>query len=96
MSRNLAENVDLPAIFRTIDQGVVPGLTLTSPSTGDVLICSGESLIITKDTIVVTFAPIRLFDAVVSCSLDRSYPGSNAAAIPNSEWWLTVTVEYRT
>lgn len=28
-SRNLAENVDLPAIFRMLDQGICPGLILT-------------------------------------------------------------------
>ena len=30
LSRNLAENVDLPAIFRTLYQGVCPGLILPS------------------------------------------------------------------
>ncbi|WP_303275070.1 hypothetical protein [uncultured Dialister sp.] len=32
LNLSLAENVDLPAIFRTIDQGVVPGLILTAPT----------------------------------------------------------------
>lgn len=31
LSRNLAENVDLPAILRTLDQGVCPGLIITPP-----------------------------------------------------------------
>lgn len=39
LSLNLAENVDLPAIFRTLDQGVCPGLIL-SGANGDMMICS--------------------------------------------------------
>lgn len=39
LSRNLAENVDLPAIFRTLDQGVCPGLIL-SYADGSMIICS--------------------------------------------------------
>lgn len=39
LSRNLAENVDLPAIFQTLDQGVVPGLILKSAD-GSMMICS--------------------------------------------------------
>lgn len=91
LSRNLAENVDLPAIFRTIDQGVVPGLILTSDS-GENVICSGSSIIVTEDTIAITFAPIELFNITVTCTLDRMNPGGHAAAIPNSEWWLTATI----
>lgn len=92
LSRNLAENVDLPAIFRTLDQGVVPGLILTTAS-GDTMICSGHSILITADTIAVTFAPIKLFNIYVTCTLDRMNPGGDAAAVPNSEWWLTATIE---
>lgn len=91
LSRNLAENVDLPAIFRTIDQGVVPGLILTNDS-GDSVICSGSSIIIMEDTIAIIFAPIKLFNITVTCTLDRMNPGDHAAAIPNSEWWLTATI----
>lgn len=91
LSRNLAENVDLPAILRTIDQGVVPGLILTAP-TGDTLICSGYSIIITEDIIAITFAPIELFNITVMCTLTRMNPGGHAAAIPNSEWWLEATI----
>lgn len=92
LSRNLAENVDLPAIFRTLDQGVCPGLILSSAG-GETLICSGHTLIITEDTIVVTFAPIKLFNISVTCTLHRMNPGGDAAAVPNSEWWLTATTE---
>lgn len=92
LSRNLAENVDLPAIFRTLDQGVVPGLILTVAG-GDTLICSGYSLMIMADTIVVTFAPIKLLNISVTCTLDRMNPGGDAVAVPNSEWWLTATTE---
>lgn len=91
LSRNLAENVDLPAIFRTIDQGVVPGLILTSDIGGN-MICSGHSMIITEDTIAITFAPIELFSITVTCTLNRMNPGGNAAAIPNSEWWLEAAI----
>lgn len=92
LSRNLADNVDLPAIFRTIDQAVVPGLILTS-DIGENVICSGYSMIITEDTIAITFAPIKLFNIYMTCTLDRMNPGGHAAAIPNSEWWLTATIE---
>lgn len=92
LSRNLAENVDLPAIFRTLDQGVVPGLILTAAG-GDTLICSGYTMIMANDTIAITFAPIKLFNISVTCTLDRMNPGGDAAAVPNSEWWLTATTE---
>lgn len=87
LSRNLAENVDLPAIFRTMDQGAVPGLILTSPI-GDVLICSGQMLIIAKDTIAITFAPITLFGIFVSISLTKTDSGGTAIRIPGTEWYL--------
>lgn len=96
LSRDLAENVDLPAIFRTIDQGVVPGLILTEPPTGNVIICSGESLIITDDTIAITFAPINLFDISVSVSLSKSDPGGAAIHIPGTEWYLEASTQSRT
>lgn len=92
LSRNLAENVDLPAIFRTLDQGVCPGLILTTAG-GETLICSGYSLIIAEGAITVTFAPIKLFKISVTCTLDLMNPGGDAAAVPNSEWWLTATTE---
>lgn len=95
LSRNLAENVDLPAIFRTIEQGVVPGLILTAP-TGDVLICSGDSLIMANDTIAITFAPINLFNLSVSVSLVKSDPGGTAIRIPGSEWYLEASTQSRT
>lgn len=92
LSRNLAENVDLPAIFRTLDQGVCPGLIL-SAADGSMMICSGYTMIMGNDTIVITFAPIKLFNISVTCTLARMNPGGDAAAVPNSEWWLTATTE---
>lgn len=93
LSRNLAENVDLPAIFRTIDQGVCPGLIL-SGSEGDMLICSGYSTIITKDTIVIIFAPIILFN--ISVSLTNTDSGGTAIRIPGSEWYLEASTQSNT
>jgi hypothetical protein len=92
LSRNLAENVDLPAIFRTLDQGVVPGLILPADD-GSMMICSGYAMIMGNDTITITFAPIKLLNISVTCTLDRMNPGGDAAAVPDSEWWLTATTE---
>lgn len=92
LSRSLAENVDIPAIFRTIDQGVVPGLILTAP-TGETLICSGYSMIITEDTIAITFAPIALFNISVAVSLSNSDSGGTAIHIPGSEWYLEASTQ---
>lgn len=92
LNLSLAENVDLPAIFRTIDQGVVPGLILTAP-TGEVLICSGNSLKVEDDTIAITFAPINLLDLFVSVSLSTSDPGGVAVRIPGTEWYLEASIQ---
>lgn len=95
LNLSLAENVDLPAIFRTIDQGVVPGLILTAP-TGDVLICSGNSLKFEDDTIAITFAPILMLNIFVSISLSKSDPGGAAIRIPGSEWYLEASMHSNT
>ena len=92
LNLSLAENVDLPAIFRTIDQGVVPGLILTSP-TGEVLICSGNSLKIDDDMIVITFAPITLLGIFVLISLTKTDSGGTAIRIPGSEWYLEASMQ---
>lgn len=92
LSRNLAENVDLPAIFLTIDQGVIPRLILTAP-TGEVLICSGNSLEIEDDTIIITFAPITMLGISVSISLTKSDSGGTAIRIPGSEWYLEASTQ---
>lgn len=92
LNLSLAENVDLPAIFRTIDQGVVPGLILTSP-TGEVLICSGNSLIVDGDTIAITFAPIVLLHISVSISLSKTDSDGTAIRIPGSEWYLEASMQ---
>lgn len=95
LNLSLAENVDLPAIFRTIDQGVVPDLILTSP-TGDMLICSGNSLKIEDDMIVITFAPIVLLGIFVSISLTKTDSGGTAIRIPGSEWYLEASMHSNT
>lgn len=92
MNLSLAENVDLPAIFRTIDKGVVPGLILTAP-TGEVLICSGNSLKIEDDTITITFAPIVKLGISVSISLTNTDSGGTAIRIPGSEWYLETSMQ---
>lgn len=95
LSRNLAENVDLPAIFRTLDQGVCPGLILSS-TTGNVLMCSGYAAIIGNDTIVITFAPINMFNLSVSVSLTNIDSGGTAIRIPGSEWYLEASTQSNT
>jgi hypothetical protein len=92
LNLSLAENVDLPAIFRTIDQGVVPGLILTSP-TGEVLMCSGNSLKVEDDTISITFAPIMLLGVSVLISLSKRDSGGAAILIPGSEWYLEASIQ---
>lgn len=92
LSRNLAENVDLPAIFRTLDQGVCPGLIL-SAADGSMMICSGYTMIIAEDTIAITFAPIRLFNLSVSVSLTKTDSGGTAIRIPGSEWYLEASTQ---
>lgn len=92
LSRNLAENVDLPAILRTLDQGVCPGLIL-SAADGSMIICSGYTLIMANDTIVITFAPISLFAQSVSVSLTNTDSGGTAIRIPGSEWYLEASTQ---
>jgi hypothetical protein len=96
LSRNLAENVDLPAIFRTLDQGAIPGLILTGED-GVIMICSGHTIIIANDTIVITFAPIKLLNQSmsmsVSVSLTNTYSGGTAIRIPGSEWYLEASTQ---
>ena len=87
LSRNLAENVDLPAIFRTLDQGVCPGLILTA-NNGNMIICSGDMVFISDDVIVIAFAPIKLFGIYVTVSLNNFDPGGVAVRIPGTDWWL--------
>lgn len=92
LSRNLAENVDLPAIFRTLDQGVCPGLLL-SAADGSRVICSGGTMMTDNDTIVITFAPIKLFDLSVLVSLTKTDSGGTAVRIPGSEWYLEASTQ---
>lgn len=90
LSRNLAENVDLPAIFRTLDQGVCPGLILSADD-GSMMICSGDMAIISDDVITITFAPIRPFN--LSVSLTKTDSGGTAIRIPGSEWYLEASTQ---
>lgn len=94
LSRNLADNVDLPAIFRTLDQGVCPGLIL-SAADGSMMICSGYTMMIGNDTIAITFAPIKLFNlsVSVSVSLTNTDSGGTAIRIPGSEWYLEASTQ---
>lgn len=92
LSQTLAENVDLPAIFRTLDQCVCPGLILATAN-GESLICSGYWMIIREDTIIVTFAPIKLFNLSVSVSLTKTDSGGTAIRIPGSEWYLEASTQ---
>lgn len=92
LSRNLAENVDLPAIFRTLNQGVCPGLIL-SAADGSMMSCSGHTMIMTNDTIAITFAPIKLFNLSVSVSLTKIDLSDTAIRIPGSEWYLEASTQ---
>lgn len=92
LSRNLAENVDLPAIFRTLDQGVCPGLIL-SAADGSMMICSGYTMIIGNDTINITFAPIKQFNLSVSVSLTNIDSSCTTIRIPGSEWYLEASTQ---
>lgn len=95
LSRNLAENVDLPAIFRTIDQGVCPGLIL-SGSDDAIMICSGHTMLMASDTIAITFAPIKLLGLSVSISLTKTDSGGTAIRIPGTEWYLGASMQSST
>lgn len=92
LSRNLAENVDLPAIFRTLGQCAVPGLIL-SAADGNMMICSGYTMIIGNDAIAITFAPIKLLNLSVSVSLTKTDSGGTAIRIPGSEWYLEASTQ---
>lgn len=94
LSRSLAENVDLPAIFRTIDQGVIPGLILTAAD-GSMVICSGYTIIMANDTIAITFSPIILLNVSVpvSVSLTDTDSGGKAIRIPGTEWYLEASTK---
>lgn len=92
LSRNLAENVDLPAIFRTLDQGVVPGLILAT-DVGETLMCSGDMAMTSDGAIAITFAPMRMFGICVAVSLNNVDPGGVAVRIPGTDWWLEAISE---
>lgn len=94
-SRNLADNVDLPAIFRTLDQGVCPGLIL-SAADGSMIICSGCTMLMTKETIAITFSPIPLLNISVSISLTNTDLVGTAVRIPGSEWYLEASTHSTT
>lgn len=90
LSRNLAENVDLPAIFRTLNQGVVPGMILSTDD-GSMLILLGYSMLVTNDTIEIAFAQTNIFN--LSVSLTKTDSGGTAIRIPGSEWYLEASTQ---
>ena len=90
LSRNISENVDLPAIFRTLDQGVCPGLILSNAN-GAIVICSGHMAIIDNNIILISFNTINLLDIFVLVSLIKNDSGGTAIRIPGSEWYLTAS-----
>lgn len=90
LSRNLAENVELPAIFRTLDQGAVPGIILSYCDDG-MLILPGYSMFMVNDTIVIAFAPTALIN--LSVTLTKSDPGGTAIRIPGTEWYLEASTQ---
>lgn len=92
LSRNLAENVDLPAIFRTLDQGVCPGLIL-SAADGTMMICSGYMAVVSEDGVSIIFAPIHAFGIYVAVGLNNFNPGGVAARIPGTEWYLEASTQ---
>lgn len=92
MSRNLAENVDLPAIFRTLDQGAVPGLIL-SAADGNMMIYSGYTAVVSEDGVSIIFAPIHAFGIYVAVGLNNFNPGGVAAQIPGTDWWLDASAQ---
>lgn len=46
-----------------------------------------------NDTIVITFAPIKLFDLSVLVSLTKTDSGGTAVRIPGSEWYLEASTQ---
>ena len=53
-------------------------------------------VVISEDTIAITFAPISLFDLSVSVSLTKSDWGGTAIRIPGSEWYLEASTQSNT
>lgn len=93
-SRHLAENVDLPAIFRTLDQGVCPGLILTGAN-GAMVICSGHTAIRDNKIIIISFNT-TLLEMSVSVSLTYADSGGTGIRIPGSEWYLEASMQRNT
>ena len=93
LSRNLAENVDLPAIFRTMDQGVCPGMILSSDD-GIMTILQGCSIVLFNELIYFAFAPI--IDSNITVTLTKTDSGGAAIWIPGSEWYLEASTQSNT
>lgn len=51
-------------------------------------------MLISNDTIVITFAPTNLFN--LSVSLTKSDSGGTAIRIPGSEWYLEASTQSNT
>ena len=50
-------------------------------------------MIMVNDTIVITFAPIKMFNISVSVSLTKTDSGGTAIRIPGSEWYLEASMQ---
>lgn len=53
-------------------------------------------MIMGNDTIVITFAPIMLFNLSVSVLLTKTDSGGTAIRIPGSEWYLEASMQSNT
>lgn len=50
-------------------------------------------MIMGNDTIVIYFAPIKVFNLSVSVSLTKTDSGGTAIRIPGSEWYLEASTQ---
>lgn len=50
-------------------------------------------MMVGNDTIAITFAPIKLFNLLVSVSLTKTDSGGTAIRITGSEWYLEASTE---
>lgn len=50
-------------------------------------------MMMVNDTIVITFAPIRMLNLSVSVSLTKTDSGGTAVRIPGSEWYLEASTQ---
>ena len=60
------------------------------------IICSGHTVIIDNNTILISFNTINLLDMFVSVSLIKNDSGGTAIRIPGSEWYLEASTQSNT